>query len=224
MLVASVAVTATMLLLAAWIEGAAVQLLTYRVGLSFSAEGGDRPWYDPLLGVRSVMPFLGALAVFGACWWLAGRLGSWYASQRGELDAWFIARFGWTNTSVVHFLVGWLVAFLRYVVALSLSLAFFVQGSRAPLRSFASRWIRAAFSPARLLSLAVLLLLLFWLPWRAVYWKPGWLNPNWQEVVFVALKLGLLYIVAHVGWALGLLSAASWKPRTVAPRSASGTA
>jgi hypothetical protein len=41
-----------------------------------------------------------------------------------------------------------------------------------------------------------------------VDWRPAWLAPNWQETTFVVLKLGTLYLLANIGWALVLGSGA----------------
>jgi hypothetical protein len=49
-----------------------------------------------------------------------------------------------------------------------------------------------------------ILVVFLWLPWQGVAWRPAWLSPNWQETVFVTAKLGVLFLVAKVGWALAL--------------------
>jgi hypothetical protein len=71
-----------------------------------------------------------------------------------------------------------------------------------------ARWLRDAVSLRRLLTLAGILVVFFWLPWLAAAWRPAWLAPNWQETTFVVLKLGGLYLLANLGSALVLGSGA----------------
>ena len=169
-------------------------------------------------GIGGVLPFVAALAVFAAIWWVSGRFDGWWAGARGEIDAWLIARFGWTGTGWLHAAVGWFGIFVRWVLGLSLALALFAalvrndpREAAAPAApragAFARRWARAAFSPRALAALAVLIAVFVWLPWQAVYWRPSWLAPPLGEVVFVAAKLGILYLLATIGWTLALVLA-----------------
>ena len=163
-------------------------------------------------GFRGVLPFVAALLVFAAAWWLTARFDAWWGSVRGEVDAWLIARSNWTSTGWLHATVGWISALARWVIGVSLALALFaglvrdapVEGPERPLWR---RWLGAAFSPLALAGLAALLVLFAWLPWQAVYWRPSWVAPSWPEVAFVAAKLGVLYLLANVGWTLALVLA-----------------
>lgn len=167
-------------------------------------------------GIGGVLPFVAAVAVFAAVWWASSRLDGWWAGARGEIDAWLIARFGWTGTGSLHAAVGWFTSFVRWVLGLSLALALFAALVRNDPReaaalaaapaggAFARRWARAAFSPRALAALALLIAVFVWLPWQAVYWRPSWLAPSWGEVVFVSAKLGILYLLATIGWTLAL--------------------
>ncbi len=162
--------------------------------------------------IRGVLPFVGALVVFTVVWWATARFDWSWASARGEIDAWLIARFGWTSTGWLHATVGWIAAGVRWVLGLSLALALFTalvrdeEGER-PAIALWRRWAKAAFSLRALAGLAALMALFVWLPWQAAYWRPSWLAPSWPEVVFAATKLGVLYLLANVGWALALLLA-----------------
>jgi hypothetical protein len=69
------------------------------------------------------------------------------------------------------------------------------------------RWLRASVSRRQLGVVALAIVLLVAVPWRAVAWRPRGLSPNAAEVVFVATKLSLLYVIAHVGWLLMLFVA-----------------
>jgi hypothetical protein len=223
MLVASAAIVAAIVLLAGWIEGSAAILLS--TGATRTSWGRKTIVEAIRSGLRAIVPFIGAVLVFVAAWWLVGRIDGWHAARRGEIDAWVMARFGWTSTRPLHGAVEWLTAFLRYAAGLSLALGFFTEASRGRLASFASRWLRASFSPLRLLKLTILLLFFFWLPWQAVYWRPRSLAPSWHEPVFVAVKLGAVYLIATVGWALVLASAVVLRPDgTTSSRDASTSA
>lgn len=138
--------------------------------------------------------------------------GTWFG-HRGEIDAWLMLHFNVTETGRIHGLAQWVLLFLTYVLGLSLAVAL-VEGRVGEGVRTAARatWLRAAVSPVRLLLLTGIWLLFLWLPWRAVDWRPKGLAPNWQEVAFVAVKLGVLYVVANVGWALVLGLAASPAP------------
>ena len=115
-----------------------------------------------------------------------------------------MAQFGWTNTGWLHTACRWLLGFVQFL-GLSVSVALasaFAAGGFGALRH--ARWLRDAVSARRLLTLAGILIVFFWLPLRTVSWRPVWLAPNWQETTFVVLKLGILYVLANLGWALVL--------------------
>jgi hypothetical protein len=142
------------------------------------------------------------VALFVAAWVLAAYAGAHWDSYRGEIDAWLMAQFGWTNAGWLHTAFRWLLAFVQFLglsVAVALASAFAAGGFGA-LRH--ARWLRDAVSLRRLLTLAGILVVFFWLPLRTVAWRPAWLAPNWQETTFVVLKLGILYLLANVGCAL----------------------
>jgi hypothetical protein len=148
--------------------------------------------------------WLGAI-VFAAVWLLTSQAGGWWQDHRGEIDAWLMAQFGSPETGRLHAAAGWVFAFLSYVVGLSLALALGVAVLRGGARAAASfSWLRDAFAPRRLLTLTGLLVVFLWLPWQGVAWRPMWLLPNWQETLFVAVKLGVLFLAANVGWAMVL--------------------
>lgn len=176
-------------------------------------EGGGLLAWHPATAVRDVplrawraVPavWLGAI-VFVITWYVAGLAGTWWQGHRGEIDAWLMAQSGWSETGKLHAAAGWLFAFLAWVpgTALGVSLASTVvhDGLR---RAGRPGWILAALSLRRILTVAAVLLFFLWLPWRGVNWRPSWLAPNWQETAFVVVKLGALFVVANVGWALVL--------------------
>ncbi len=184
-----------LVLLACWIE--ALGLLAWR-------------HQGPLGGLARRA--LGAMAavcagavLFGVAWYLTALASSAWSSHRTELDAWLMLHGGWTRTTRLHAGMGWAIAFVRYVLGLALALALAAAVAVRGVRALAgAAWLRRALSLRRLAVLTASLLLLFWLPWRAVDWHPARLSPNWQEVAFVGVKLSVLYLAANVGWALVL--------------------
>jgi hypothetical protein len=144
------------------------------------------------------------VALFVVAWSLAAYAGAQWDGHRGEIDAWLMAQFGWTNTGPFHTAFRWLLAFVQFL-GLSVSVALasaFAAGGFGAVRQ--ARWLRDAVSLRRLLTLAGILVVFVWLPLRTVNWRPAWLAPNWQETTFVVLKLGILYLLANLGWALVL--------------------
>ncbi|MBP1636772.1 MAG: hypothetical protein H6Q10_3346 [Acidobacteria bacterium] len=202
MLAASAALVLAIAALSGWVESVALLVL-----------GGEPFGTRTLLrGLRGILPFVAALVLFGVIWWATGLAGAWWTGHRGEIDAWLIARFGWAETGWVHAAVRWVLVLARAVLGLSIALALFAAfvvppAAAGPGRSRLRRWASAGFSPLGLLVLLGLLVVFAWLPWQAAYWRPSWLPPTSAEVVFVAAKLGLLYLLATVGWALALVLA-----------------
>jgi len=192
MLAASALTVVTLILAFGWIE--AVGLLAW--------QPEARPRDLPRRGIGKAPGVWGGAALFVAAWVLVALARAHWDSYRGEIDAWLMAQFGWTNVGWLHTAFGWLLAFVRFLgLSLAVSLAWaFASDGFAGIRSI--RWVRDAVSPRRLLTLAGILVVFYWLPMRAVNWRPAWLAPNWQETTFVALKLGVLYLLANLGWAL----------------------
>jgi hypothetical protein len=149
------------------------------------------------------------LALFAFIWWLTAMAGGWLSSHSGEIDAWIIARTGWTRTAGLHAALGWLLAFVRYGIGLSLAVslfaAFVVRGVRAVGRA---AWLRHGFGWRQLLVTAAGAFVGAWLPWQVVYWRPASLPPTWVEPAFAAAKLAVLFFVFNAAWTAILWTAA----------------
>jgi hypothetical protein len=195
MLSASAVAIAAALLVFGWVEG--LGLLAWRDELTLSSV--------PRRAVGAIPAVWMGAVLFVATWFLVAHGANWWHAHRGETDAWLMLHFGVADTTRFHAVVGWLFTFLAYVVGLSLALALaavsIVSSPRAVVRS---HWIRSALSLRRLAVLTAILAVFFWLPWQSVHWRPRGLAPNWQETVFVSVKLGVIYLLANVGWALAL--------------------
>ena len=192
MLAASALTAVAAVLVFGWVE--AVGLLAWQVD--------PHPRELPRRAVgKAPGVWLGA-ALFVVAWFLLAHADALWNDHRGEIDAWLMAQFGWANTGSLHTAFRWLLTFVRFLglsVSVALASAFAAAGFAGVGRT---RWFRGALSVPRLLKLAGILIVFFWLPLQAVNWRPTWLAPNWQETTFVALKLGGLYLLANFGWAL----------------------
>jgi hypothetical protein len=194
MLAASALTAVAAVLVFGWVE--AVALL--------ACQADTRPRELPRRAVAKVPGVWLGAALFVVVWFLVAHAGALWDARRGEIDAWLMAQFGWPNTGWLHTAFRWLLAFVQFLclsVSVALASAFAVAGFTGV---GGTRWLRNAVSLRRLLALAGVLVVFFWLPLQAVNWRPGWLAANWQETTFVVFKLGALYLIANLGWALVL--------------------
>lgn len=155
------------------------------------------------LGVRlsratwSLPAFVAALLVFAGLWWATGRLDTWWQGHAGEVDAAAIrylglARIGWLHRAVAALL--WL---LRWGLGLSIVLSCSTAAAGLGARAIGTG-LRDAVRPTRLLLTALAALLVSQGVWRGVYWRPGALPPTQLEILFAAIKLGVLLTAAAV--------------------------
>ena len=182
---------------AGWVEAAGV--------LAWLTD--ERPLVVARRAIRGVPAFVVALLLFTAIWWLTGRALAWHDAHAGEIDAAVMSRFGSARTAWVHLVYTWTIRFVRWALGLSLALSLLSAGAALGPRAMLTRaWVTRALSPRRLIVLTALFVVFLVLPWQAVYWRPRGLPATSIEAAFVALKLGLIAIVAHIGWALMLRS------------------
>jgi hypothetical protein len=154
--------------------------------------------------VRWIPAIVPAAMVEGLVWWIAGGTDTWVALRRGEITAWFIARFGWNDVSWLFTAVAWFTVWLRWVVCalLSLSLIAGVMAIGWPALAQAA-WVRRALSPRRLLFATVWFVALVLLPWMyLVPWRPAWVPPTSAEPIFIATKLSIAAAIMSAGAAL----------------------
>jgi hypothetical protein len=193
MLLLSVLIVATIVAAVGWVEGAGLCMWI--------------PETSPRQAMRRALPgpvpaIIGLIA-FGSIWMLTGQAGAAWSGHKGEIDAWLLLHLGWTRTAGLHATAARLMAFVRFVVGGLIALTILGWALVGGLRALAhvGRWLAAALAPRRVVLSALLFYGLVWLPWKAVYWRPAWLAPNWQEGAFTVVKLGTLYLVANIGWA-----------------------
>jgi len=148
------------------------------------------------------------LAVFGCVWWLTGAADDWLARHAGQIDAWIIAKTGWTKTAALHTSLVWVSAFVRYGIGTSLAVALLAALARQGPRGATSSWLRRGLAWKPLVIITAVLFVGVWLPWQAVSWRPASLPPTWVQPAFATVKLGVLYLVGNLAWAVVLRTAA----------------
>jgi hypothetical protein len=167
-----------------------------------------RSWREAARRAILALPFFfGALALSGAIWWLTGLGFRWAAGHRGEIDAWLMAHWGWTRTAWIHAALGWLLRSARYALGASLAVTLVAAGATGGWRAAVrAGWLRQALAPRQWILVGLALLLFVWLPWQAVDWRPSLIPVTWIELLFVGVKLAVIYLVLNLGWALALAS------------------
>lgn len=184
------------------------------VGTSVTAaralQTGQAPWRGWRAAFGMVPAALVALVVVGALCWLAGAAEAWWMSRTGEIDAAAIAAGDVTQTAWLHGAVRWIVAIVQWVLVpcwLAASLVWAASyGSRHVL---SLKWLLAGLAPRVLLVALVAVVVLVWLPWRAVYWQPpSTIGSGPLELPLTGVKLLGIYAAANLAWALVLDAAA----------------
>ena len=192
-LATSALIVVLLIAVAALVEGAAVVWLEGRAGARGLATRAP----------SALVAFIAAACAFWAIWWITGRATRWLAIHGGEMDAWLLLHFNITKTARLHAGLAWAVTIARYVLGLSIAAALVGAGTIEGVASLAASgvWARRAFAPRRLVAIAFCWALLLWLPWMAAGWRPRTL-PRSAELVFVSVKLAVLYLAANLGVAL----------------------
>jgi hypothetical protein len=165
--------------------------------------------------VRLLPVFILALLVWLAVSWTCGWLRGVHDAHATEIDAWLIAKFDWTATAPLHRTIVDVLWVIRYIVGLSLAVSLVaVAAFDTAADVLRLRWIARAFRPLQLLAIAAAVFGLIWLPWKAAYWLPKNVPDSNLQIIFAAVKLTAIAVLAHVGWAIVL-----WAPqrRTTAP-------
>jgi hypothetical protein len=194
----------------------AILILTALVVNAAVLMGGGAPFLSSLIqGLRGTLWFIAVLVPLAAIWWALTAAHTWTTDHSGEINAWFIARFGWANISPLLTTEMWIVRWLSWVVAplaaVSLLAAVLDQGARG----FRDRWLRRAWHWRTLLLATLVFVLLFVLPWQLTTWRPP-LPATWVEPTVAGIRLFAVMLL----WALGaaLLVLLSISGRSAPPR------
>jgi hypothetical protein len=172
---------------------------------------------------KSIPGIFPATLIVLLIWWLANRVEIWVALRSGQINAWFIARFGWDDMSWLFAAIGYVADWFRWVfaalLALSLMAGFVAIGWRALTQA---AWFRRALRPRAIAAATVWFGALIALPWLyLVPWRPAGLPPNSLEFAFIVAKLSLAAILFAIGAALMIYEASRLPVSPRDPESAS---
>ena len=187
---------------AAWVAG----LVEMTAMLALGGDGPPTSAARRAAGRAWLIAF--PLVVFAAIWWVTGWAADWHTRYAGQIDAWLIAKTGWTRTAWLHSGLTWFLAFVRYGAGTSLALALLAALAAAGPGGMASRWPARGLAWRRLIVISLALLAGLWLPWQAVYWRPAVLPSTWVQPAFAAARLLVLYVIGNLAWAVALRTAA----------------
>ena len=137
-------------------------------------------------------------------WWMTTRAEVWVGLRSGQINAWFIAQFGWADMAWLFTAVRYIALWFKWVVAAMLALSFIAGvvaiGWRA-IGQFA--WLRRALRPRTLLVSTFWFVVLIALPWiYLVPWRPKQLPATSVEFAFIVAKLSVSAILFAIGAAL----------------------
>ena len=164
--------------------------------------------------VRRLPAFVLPALFVGAVWWLVLRGDAWLAEHSGEISAWFIARFDWSDVRWLFQALAWVSLWLRWVVAPFIALVWWrtilVRGWKPTLTL-----VRESLRPSGVLTATAIVGILVWVPWTQLApWRPRGLAPGTTELLFVGVKLGLVAVLSALGWSLVARTAARSRART----------
>ncbi len=188
--------------------------------IGFTAGGAIAMWWHG--GSRTVVTHawrsspgvLPAALIIWVIWWLAHRVEVWVTLRSGQINAWFIAQFGWDDMSWLFTSIGVAADWFRWVVAallaLSLMAGFVAIGWRALGQP---AWLRRALRPRALAAATLWFGALIALPWLYLLpWRPENLPPTSIELAFIAAKLSIAAMLFALGAALMVYEASFIKP------------
>ena len=154
--------------------------------------------------VRSIPSVVPAALIVVLVWWMTSRAELWVAQATGQINAWFIARFGWNDVTWLYTTIEYVATWFRWVVAgtlaLSLMAGFLSTGWKAIVQA---SWVRRALRPRALLGATLWFVALIALPWAyLVPWRPENLPATSLELTFIIVKLSVSAILFAIGAAL----------------------
>lgn len=163
-------------------------------------------WSAP--GLRRAFASIGSIVPAGLIvlliWWLTSRVEVSIAQYSGQINAWFIARFGWDDMSWLFTTVRYVGMWLRWVLGALLALSLMAAMLRAGAAALGRpAWIGRALRPRALLLATLAFVLLIALPWAyLVPWRPAWIPATSAELVFIVSKLSVAAILGALALAL----------------------
>jgi hypothetical protein len=180
------------------------------------AAARDGSWSRSVMryALSAVPWFLLSLVLIVLIVWLTNRAEGWLESRSGEINAWFIARFGWADVSGLIMVATWALAWLRWVVGPWLGLTLFAAALEHSRHDGLVRaWLRDACDVRPLLLATFWFVVLVALPWRLAFWRPMGLPPTWIEPAAAGLRLFVMSLLMLTGLALIIRTAVRPRPR-----------
>lgn len=171
------------------------------------------PWTSLGAGARRLPVLLFALVVLGVICGSAGWFERWWMANAGQVDAAAIAAGDVTRTGWLHTAVHWIVVLIQWVLVpawLAACLAWVAGYETRDVLTL--KWLTAGLHWRLVLVTLLAVVLLVWMPWRWVYWRPKAVPVSTVEVAFTILKLVVIYALSQVAWALSLYTAARAVP------------
>ena len=195
--VGALAASSLLIITAAFLAAVTVggAILGWRDGLSASH------LRTTIAGVPAAIP--GALVVF-AVWWLVGRATDSVTIYSGQINAWFIASFGWDDVSWLFTGISWFSVWLKWVVAPMLALSLMASVLVAGWRTLTGmRWVTRALAPLSLGIATIAFGVLIAAPWTYLTpWRPEGLPATSIELAFIIAKLSVTALLMASGLAL----------------------
>jgi hypothetical protein len=184
------------LMLAIIIAGA----IAVNTSVLLAAGGG---WASSIrAAMRGIPWFVVAAIPVVVTWIVITRADSWILRHNGELSAWFIARFGWADISLLFQAATWLSRWIRWVAvpvaALCLLAALLQRGSGALSRTV---WLRHAWHWRTLVLASIVFIVFLALPWRLTAWRPE-LPATWVQPAVAGLRLATVFVLGLMGCSL----------------------
>lgn len=128
---------------------------------------------------------------------------AWVARHSGEISAWFIARFGWSDISPLFRAYAYFSAWLRWLLlpltGMAAMAAVLLRGRHGVA---SARWLAAAWHWRTLVIATLVSYVCVVLPWRLANWRPERLPPTWVEPAVAGVKLAFVVMVIAVGAAV----------------------
>lgn len=152
--------------------------------------------------VRRIHWFVVASLPIALAWWLLAQADAWVSSHAGEINAWLIARFGWSDISRLFQAHAWISRWIRWVMvpvaSLSLLATLLGHDRRAAAQE---RWLRRAWHWRTLGLASLVFVVLMVLPWKLAAWQPA-LPATWVQPAVAALRLGVVTMLWSIGAAV----------------------
>jgi hypothetical protein len=164
--------------------------------------------------VRGTVWFI-AIAAVALLAWRAIRHGdSWVSQHQGEINAWFIAQFGWADIAPLLQAEAWLSWWLRWTVVPLASMSM-LSALLTRDRARGIGWLLRAWRWRSLLIVTIAFLLLNAVAPPLIEWRPA-VPSTWAEPAVAALRLAAVVLILLVGATiLILISAHHAVPRPV---------